>query len=286
MGGQPSRLQDSAACSSGEAVKRDKVALFALVHFIPSSLGLLSKTLTFGVGYGLAVAFGGLFSLFGAPSNLPAPLTLQALGATAHGVRLASYLFSRQMRGDMPKRARPHERDRDREVSPGERLRRLPLIAGCAALYSCITSPVLFATSHPVSRAEAVQWAGVALQWSGVLLAAAADWQKSAYKLKHSAAHWVDQGLYTRVRHPNYLGELMVWTGAYLVGAPSFQGGGEWATATLGLLSVWATMLHSTRHLEAKQRDRYGSQEAYHRYVADTAALLPALHIPGLQMLP
>ena len=72
----------------------------------------------------------------------------------------------------------------------------------------------------------------------------------------------------------------MFWSGAFITGARSFHGVGEWAAASAGLASLWATMLGATRRLDAKQLARYGAQEEYARYFAQTGALAPRFLSP------
>jgi steroid 5-alpha reductase family enzyme len=77
------------------------------------------------------------------------------------------------------------------------------------------------------------------------------------------------------LRHPNYAGELLFWSGSFLASARSLHGGVEWATAGAGLAAAWATMLGATQRLEAKQRARYGGEAEFGRYVRATGALMP-----------
>jgi steroid 5-alpha reductase family enzyme len=77
------------------------------------------------------------------------------------------------------------------------------------------------------------------------------------------------------VRHPNYAGELLFWSGTFLAGARSLRGVGEWATAGAGLAAAWATMLGATQRLEVKQRARYGAHADFGRYMRATGALAP-----------
>ena len=50
----------------------------------------------------------------------------------------------------------------------------------------------------------------------GVVLESVADAQKKAAK-KVNKNRFVDAGVYRLVRCPNYLGELVIWTGAFVV---------------------------------------------------------------------
>ena len=39
---------------------------------------------------------------------------------------------------------------------------------------------------------------------------------------------WCDTGLYAKIRHPNYTGELMFWFGNFLAGLPAMVFSGVW----------------------------------------------------------
>jgi steroid 5-alpha reductase family enzyme len=186
----------------------------ALATFIPTCLGFVRTHWAFGFGYALSTFAAGALALLvptaaargaGAPP-LPRAAALQALGATAHGLRLAHYLFKRERGAAMPDdyKARIAAIDGGDATLLG-RLKRLPLVASCAGMYALIASPLVFASAHPSAgdassgggggAASAMQWAGVALQWTGLLTAAVADWQKHAHKRKHPD-RWCDTGLY------------------------------------------------------------------------------------------
>jgi steroid 5-alpha reductase family enzyme len=251
--------------------------LLVVASLIPTSLGLVREQFTLGVGYGLAVALNGAVCLGIARKPLPLRTTLQALGLMAHGLRLATFLFQRHVRRELPKRVRNHEQQEAARTRILDRIHRLPLIAGAASTFALMSSPVLFSTAHPAGDHLHVQWLGVAIQWLGAALAAVADHQKRAYKKAHPAAHWADEGLYAVVRHPNYLGELMVWAGTALAASPSLVSDSERWCTFVGAAAEFVTMLRATHSLEARQMEKYGLQEDYNDYISRTGALLPKL---------
>ena len=100
-------------------------------------------------------------------------------------------------------------------------LKQTVVIALCSALYAMMTSPMLWhaqnANAMNAARYSVVVVVGLATQWAGVLLEAAADHQKYKFKAtERGKTRWCDEGLYTRCRHPNYLGELLFWIGTYV----------------------------------------------------------------------
>jgi steroid 5-alpha reductase family enzyme len=97
----------------------------------------------------------------------------------------------------------------------------------------------------------ALSIAGVALFGCGFVFEAVADWQKFAFKSgrgsrrrdENGAASppptFCSVGLWKVSRHPNYVGEIMCWSGLTLVAAPVLLevGVGAYAALTLAALS-------------------------------------------------
>lgn len=260
----------------------------ALVSFVPTSLGFLRKSLAFGLGYSLSVALGGAFVALSAPHTLSRTATLQALGATTHGLRLAHYIFTRDKQGVMPADYKARLAAMEGDTSPLGRLKRLPLVASCAGMFSLVMAPLVHSLRHPASDDEPLPWLGVALQWTGLALAAVADWQKHAQK-RAKPDRWCEAGLYRYCRHPNYAGELLFWSGVFVAGAKSYRGAAEWLSASMGLAAIATTMLGAASRLERKEAARYAGVPGRAAYVQRTGALTPrvkALRLPRLRKPP
>jgi steroid 5-alpha reductase family enzyme len=148
-------------------------------------------------------------------------------------------------------------------------------------LYVGQVSPVAFflankAAGLPVNEVWA--WVGAALMALGVLLEAVADAQKSAAKRK-DASRYVSTGLYRIVRCPNYFGEVLMWTGSYILCFGARCTVGEWVIATLGYIGIVYVMFSGARRLELRQNEVYGHDEAFKAYIAKTPLILPFIPI-------
>lgn len=71
----------------------------------------------------------------------------------------------------------------------------------------------------------------------GVILESAADLQKNAAK-KVNPRRFVDTGLYRSVRCPNYLGEMIFWTGVLISGIGDINGVGQWIVVLIGYVGI------------------------------------------------
>lgn len=104
-----------------------------------------------------------------------------------------------------------------------------------------------------------------------------ADRQKREFRKK--AEHkdrFIQSGLWSLSRHPNYFGEIVLWLGIAIIAFPVLQG---WQY--VGLLSpVFVTLLLTTVSgiplLEERADEKWGGQEDYERYKAETPVLVPS----------
>ena len=108
----------------------------------------------------------------------------------------------------------------------------------------------------------------------GVILEAIADLQKSGAKKKNSR-RFVDTGLYRIVRCPNYLGELLLWTGMLLTGTTAIRGILQWVLALLGYALIVWVMFSGARRLEIRQDKNYGNDPEYQKYVRTVPIIIP-----------
>ena len=92
------------------------------------------------------------------------------------------------------------------------------------------------------------------------------------------------QGLYRLVRCPNYLGEIIFWTGVFVGALDALTGAGQWILAVLAYLCIVMVMVNGAQRLEKRQHARYGSDPrlpALRRLDADPLSVHPA--VPSVQ---
>ena len=71
----------------------------------------------------------------------------------------------------------------------------------------------------------------------GIILESSADFQKSQAK-KINQNRFCDKGLYKIVRCPNYLGEVLFWTGVFISGINILVSPLQWISAILGYICI------------------------------------------------
>ncbi|MBT3622773.1 MAG: DUF1295 domain-containing protein [Gammaproteobacteria bacterium] len=117
---------------------------------------------------------------------------------------------------------------------------------------------------------------GLALWIVGFVVEVVADKQKSKFKKEHPG-EYITGGLWHYSRHPNYLGEIILWVGISILALPVLSG---WQYATL-ISPVFVCFLlikvSGIRMLEFQANKRWGKDPAYQTYRANTPALVPRL---------
>lgn len=139
--------------------------------------------------------------------------------------------------------------------------------------------PVLLTTVHgvPNARVEPLDVAGVAVWTVGYLLEVVADYQKTQFRRDaRNKGKFIHSGLWAFSRHPNYLGEMMMWLGAFLVAAHALPSPLLQALAALSpaFIIFLLTCVSGIPLLEKQAEDRWGATKAYQDYKARTSVLL------------
>ncbi len=117
---------------------------------------------------------------------------------------------------------------------------------------------------------------GVVVWLVGFAFEVVADAQKSRFR-SDPANHgrFISSGLWSKSRHPNYFGEILLWIGVFIVTVPVLQGW-QW----VGVLSPIFVALLITRVsgvplLEAKAESKWGGTPEYQAYKERTPILIP-----------
>jgi len=118
--------------------------------------------------------------------------------------------------------------------------------------------------------------AGIVLWLVGFVVEVVADAQKRRFRAREeNAGRFIREGLWAWSRHPNYFGEILLWTGIAICALPALRG---WQYATLlSPVFIWLllTRISGVRMLEASARRRWGDDPEYAEYTARTPRLIP-----------
>jgi steroid 5-alpha reductase family enzyme len=115
---------------------------------------------------------------------------------------------------------------------------------------------------------------GIGLFVIGFSTEVIADNQKSKFRsLPENRDKFITTGLWAKSRHPNYFGEIVLWTG---IAVMSFSSLDQWQYLTL-ISPIFTYILlvyvSGVRMLEARSDKQWGEDEAYQSYKSSTPVL-------------
>jgi steroid 5-alpha reductase family enzyme len=252
-----------------------------IVSAMVTAIGFSKFVYFISVGYGLSVAALALTLGVAFFPSLSAISIIQLLLLLVYGVRLGGFLLARELKSVAYRTELKGADNADKKIPF---FVKVVIWLACAFLYCAQTSPALYRAMADQAgiSAKASVWVilGVAVMTLAVILESLADFQKSRAKAKNPK-RFCDTGLFKIVRYPNYLAEILFWTGMVISGADVYKGWIQWVVALFGYVCIFYVMLDSTKRLEAKQNNRYGMDEEYKIYAAKTPRLMPLFFIKG-----
>jgi steroid 5-alpha reductase family enzyme len=185
-------------------------------------------------------------------------------------IRLGSFLFGRIRKAGKD--------DRFDEIKPSFiRFLNVWTIQGLWVTFTLAAALVAITTN---TRKELDVFAIVGfLVWIfGFAIEVAADSQKSRFSANpDNKGKFIQTGLWSRSRHPNYFGEIMLWGGIAIIALPVLQGW-QWVTLISPIfVTLLLTRVSGVPLLEKKADRKWGGQEDYESYKKRTPVLIPKL---------
>jgi len=122
---------------------------------------------------------------------------------------------------------------------------------------------------------------GVVVWALGMVIEIVADAQKSAFRKDPSNRdEFIRTGLWSRSRHPNYFGEIVIWVGVFITAAPVLTGW-QWVAVLSPLFVILLlTRVSGIPLLEARAEKKWGDRADYIAYRDSTPVLVPRLTRP------
>lgn len=258
------------------------LGIILIVCAVLCAVGFYKFVYFLSIGYGFAVAGGGIAILIMSIVNPTATpiwlVAIQALLFLAYGIRLSGFLLVRELKNASFKKT-----DVAKDTLAKNNEKKMPVFVLAtiwvfvSILYVAQVSPMLFRYNN-ASEDILVPIIGVAISIFGLILEAVADNQKSAQK-KENPDMVATKGLYKIVRCPNYLGEIIFWTGIFISGTTTYATVGQWITAIIAYICIVYIMFNGAQRLEKRQIGRYGDNKEYNEYANKTPIIIPLLPI-------
>jgi len=112
----------------------------------------------------------------------------------------------------------------------------------------------------------------------GFSIEVAADAQKSRFGVNpENKGKFIQTGLWSRSRHPNYFGEILLWVGVTIIAFPVLQGWQWIALISPVFVTLLLTRVSGVPLLEKKADQKWGGQADYEAYKKKTPVLIPRL---------
>ena len=237
------------------------------VVFVPSFLAQTEKVydLTGGLTYLTVIGTGVLFS-----PSVDSRSILLAVLVSIWAIRLATFLFRRIHKSGKDERF-------DAIKTSFLRFLLAWTLQGLWVTFTLATA--LAAITTPVKKE--LDWftvVGLLVWMIGFSFEAIADAQKSAFKADpENKGKFIQSGLWSKSRHPNYFGEIVLWIGVAVIAFPVLQG---WQYATLispVFVMLLLTKISGVPMLEKRADKTWGGQPDYEAYKKNTPVLIPKL---------
>jgi steroid 5-alpha reductase family enzyme len=126
---------------------------------------------------------------------------------------------------------------------------------------------------------QSIGWIGILgiLVWlAGFAIEVVADQQKSAFKQNAAnKGRFISSGLWAWSRHPNYFGEITLWTGIAIMAVPILDGWRWVVLVSPVFVTLLLTRVSGIPMLEARADKRWGDEAEYQDYKRTTPVLVP-----------
>ncbi|MBN2148334.1 MAG: DUF1295 domain-containing protein [Anaerolineales bacterium] len=183
-------------------------------------------------------------------------------------VRLGTFLFSRIKKAGKD--------DRFDDIKPSfVRFLNVWTIQGLWVTFTLLAALVTITTAN---RKELDVFALIGfLVWVfGFAMEVIADYQKSRFNANpNNKDKFIRSGLWSRSRHPNYFGEIVLWVGVMIIALPVLQGWQWIALISPVFVTLLLTRVSGVPLLEKKADQKWGGQADYEVYKKQTPVLIP-----------
>lgn len=202
--------------------------------------------------------------------ELDARSVLVAALVTVWALRLGTFLFTRIKKAGKD--------DRFDELKPSFiRFLNVWTIQGLWVTFT-VAAALVAITTTTRKELDAFAIIGFLVWVFGFTIEVIADLQKSRFSAnQENKGKFIQTGLWSRSRHPNYFGEIMLWIGIAIIAIPVLQGWQWVAMISPIFVTLLLTRVSGIPLLEKKADKKWGGQADYETYKKNTPALFPRL---------
>jgi len=155
----------------------------------------------------------------------------------------------------------------------------------------------VFATALPVFTLNAGPDCGAADEvtnrdilgasvWAfGMIFEVVADYQKTIWKMNEKKhGRFINVGLWSISRHPNYFGEIIIWVGVFIIASGGFckESPGQWVSGFSPVfISLLLIFISGIPLLEIAADKKWGDDPSYKEYKENVPVLIPFIGRAG-----
>ena len=227
--------------------------MLLILAALVSAVGFRKFVWFLSIGYAFSIAAESLALGLVFAGRLTVPVVLMLAIVLAYSLRLGIFLLLREKRSGAYRKVLE-------EVTAD--VKKVPLFVSIAVwvvvslMYFAEIAPLYFRLSNDLARKDpALFFAGIAVTFAGFVLQTLADIQKDKAK-KINPGRFCDTGLYRMVRCPNYLGEILVWTGMFFGSVTCLVSPLEIILSAAGYAGIVFVMFNGARRLELRQESQ------------------------------
>jgi steroid 5-alpha reductase family enzyme len=242
------------------------------VHWIiavPSLITSSEKYFDFtGMIATLLVITTAMFALISSSHQVSIRAIIVATFVSVWTLRLGTFLYKRIVKSGEDKRFREIKKS----------LPKFLMTWTLSALWVFLTAvnAITIIALNPLEPIDVFFALGTSLWILGFGFEAVADRQKKRFsELPENKDKFITQGLWSISRHPNYFGEIILWTGIAIISLPLLS---DWQFVTLVspvFVCLLLTRISGLPFLEDKAEKKWGNDKDYIAYKNKTPVLVP-----------
>jgi len=138
------------------------------------------------------------------------------------------------------------------------------------------TLPAITAIASESKEVDYFLIGGASLWVFGFLVEVISDRQKSKFNQDpKNKGKFISSGFWALSRHPNYVGEVLLWTGIAVISLPTFSGWQYLALISPVFTYLLLTRVSGVNLLEASADKKWGTDKDYIEYKKKTSVFFP-----------
>lgn len=148
-------------------------------------------------------------------------------------------------------------------------------LQACWVIFTALPALIIITTPNP-PLLDGFFWVGAGLWIVGFAFEVIADEQKRRFKADPvNQGRFITSGLWAWSQHPNYFGEILLWTGILVIALPLLSGWSWLAVISPVFVTLLLTKVSGINLLDGIAKQRWGNDPDYQEYRRITPALLP-----------